>query len=90
VEVAAARLTVTGSRLTRLNAATGAAVLGSAGEALRLVGGGGLGAAYLEEVDWQQSFQRPGALNDAVLERDWPRLLGLELNELAAITGQSY
>jgi hypothetical protein len=29
-------------------------------------------------------------LNDAVLERDWPRLLGLELNELAAITGQSY
>jgi WD40 repeat protein len=89
-EVAAARLTVTGSRLTRLSAATGAAVLGSAGEALRLVGGGGLGAVYLEEVDWQQPFQRAGALNAAVLERDWPRLLGLELNELAAITGQSY
>jgi WD40 repeat protein len=90
LDAATSRLSVINSRLMRLHADSGGASLGSNGDTLRLVGGSAIGAVYVDEIRWQLPFGRVETGNRAMLERDWSRVLGLEISELGTITASGF
>jgi WD40 repeat protein/subtilisin-like proprotein convertase family protein len=73
-------LSVSDSRMLEVGMEAGAALATPHGDQLRLVGGRGLGRPVYYELDLSAPAVEPLPAGAALLERDWPGLLGLELD----------
>ena len=81
-------LSIYDSRMLEVGTAAGAALATSRGEQLRFVGGRGLGRPIYYELDLSKRATLPLPEGSPLLERDWPGLLGLQLDATGAVVLQ--
>lgn len=81
-------LSIYDSRMLEVGTAAGVALATSRGEQLRLVGGRGLGRPIYYELDLSKPATLPLPEGSPLLERDWPGLLGLQLDATGAVVLQ--
>jgi len=81
-------LTIVATRLVGIDREPGApSVPGT--DAIRIVGGRDSGVATVEEIFWDE-LATPSAPDTRSIDRDWPAILGLRINERSDIEAVRY
>jgi len=89
LQVSGQDISIDATRLIGIDREAGAPwVTGS--DSVRLVGGREIGDAEVEEVDWDADVAAAPNPDAALIGRQWPQILGLEIDDLGDITERRY